>query len=110
MPFAYLTRDTQASLQSLEEQLVQEWRQPGKDVLEPVIIEERERGGGPPDVYVIWQAWTDLSRSERTQVILNAYEQRYGREASLQVMVALGFTSEEAHRNGIRYAPLEPAA
>jgi hypothetical protein len=109
MSFAYLTSSTNARLLDLEARLLQEWRQPQQEAVEPIIIEEREGRGGPPDLYVIWQDWADLSRSDRSKIILNAYEQQYGREASLEIMVANGLTPKEADLMGIEYKPLEPA-
>ncbi len=110
MPFAYLTHSTQARFLELETRLLQEWRHPQREAVEPIIIEERAGRDGPPDLYVIWHEWADISRSERSKIILNAYEQRYGREAALEVMVATGYTADEADRMGIEYAPLEPVA
>lgn len=109
MPFAYLTNSTKSRLVDLEVRLLQEWRHPQREAVEPIIIEEREGRDGPPDLYVIWHEWKDVSRAERSKIILNAYEQRYGREASLEIMVATGLTAEEADRIGIEYAPLETA-
>jgi len=109
MSFAYLTGSTNSRLLDLEARLLQEWRHPQKAV-EPIIIEERAGRGGPPDLYVIWQEWADLSRSERFKIILNAYEQQYGEKAALEIMVVTGLTPDEAERAGIEYAPLETAA
>lgn len=109
MSFAYLTDSTNSRLLDLEERLLQEWRHPQK-AAEPVIIEERAGRDGPPDLYVIWQEWADVSRSQRFKIILNAYEQQYGKKAALEIMVVTGYTPDEAERAGIKYAPLEMAA
>ena len=91
------------SAAELTRRLVEEWRNPESTAAQPVILEESQGANQPRHVYVIWDEWEDLSQTERSEIIMDAYEQRYGLEQSLAVTVAMGLTAEEADRMGIRY-------
>lgn len=88
----------------LKTRLVAEWRRSQSDQSQPVIIEESGGANQPLHVYVIWDEWSDLDMVDRSEIIMDACAERYGRDQSLNVTVAMGLTSVEADRMGIRYA------
>jgi len=87
----------------LRKRLREEWARDEDNDEEPVIIEERDRPNQPSHLYVIWSDWSSLSIEERSEIILDVYEEIRGREAVLDVTVALGLTPLEAERMRIRY-------
>ena len=87
----------------LQLRLVEEWRDPSEEAEEPVIIEETHAENLPTHLYVIWRAWGDLSQRDRSEIIMDAYEEVRGPDGALLVSVAMGLTPAEAERMGIRY-------
>jgi hypothetical protein len=69
----------------------------------PVIVEERPPRGAL-HVYVVWNdpAWVELERQERSEVIIDAYEQKQPDDA-YKITIAMGLTSNEADRMRINY-------
>ncbi|MDQ3081488.1 MAG: hypothetical protein M3R07_04660 [Gemmatimonadota bacterium] len=88
---------------ALRERLVAEWRHPDENATQPIILEERGGANQPLHVYVVWDAWADLSGIERSELIVEAFEERYGAQQALNVTVAMGLTMSEADRLGIAY-------
>lgn len=70
---------------------------------QPIIIDETTGQGLPVHLYVIWDDWLPLGSIERSEVIMDAYEQVHGRGGAVHVTVAMGLTPVEADRLGIRY-------
>lgn len=87
----------------LTRRLVSEWRARNSKAEQPIILEETGGANQPMHVYVIWDEWDDLSQAERSSVIMDAFEERYGKTKSLNVTVAVGLTSAEAQRMGLEY-------
>ena len=52
---------------------------------------------------MIWDDWSDLDQVERSEIIMDAFEDRYGKDRACNVTVALGLTPAEAERMGIGY-------
>ncbi len=103
MPVRQITRKkTSESERELLEKLLIEWRATDSRAQQPVILEEREGPGKPVHIYVIWDDWARLSGIERSEIIMDAYEQHYGHDAALDVTVAMGLTPVEADRMGIK--------
>jgi hypothetical protein len=103
MPIRQLSRRTRdPEAQSLLERLVAEWQHPDPKASQPIILEEREGPGKTIHVYVIWDDWGSLSGVERSEIIVDAFEQRYGQQESLDLTVAMGLTPVEADRMGIK--------
>ena len=86
--------------QALLIRLVDEWQRPAQ---QPIIIEEGGGQGQPVQLYVVWDDWAPLRSIERSEVIMDAYEQVRGRAGTTNVSVAMGLTPIEAERLGIRY-------
>jgi hypothetical protein len=87
----------------LTDRLVAEWKAKASKAEQPVIIEE---GGGPHQplhVYVVWDEWGELNQLERSTIIVDAFERRYGKTKALNLTVAMGLTPREADRMGIEY-------
>ncbi len=110
MSYARIVHNISPLHHDLLRRLTKEWRDPQEGIKEPIIIEESERQQAPTHLYVIWNEWSSLSQNDRSEIILDAYEQAKGRNFALNVTVAMGLTSQEAQRMGIEYAPLETAA
>src|SRR3954470_2320518 len=89
--------------QALLDKLVAEWRQPTSGADQPIIIEETASQNLPVHLYVIWDDWAPLGSIERSEVIMDAYEQLHGRGGAVNVTVAMGLTPMEADRLGIQY-------
>jgi hypothetical protein len=67
----------------------------------PRIIEEDDRLSQNMHVYVLWDAWASVSERERSEIILEAYEQARGKDEMLRISVAMGVTPIEAARMGL---------
>ena len=89
--------------QTLLNRLLSEWRQPAPGAQQPIIIEETAAQNLPVHLYVVWDDWAPLGSIERSEIIMDAYEQLRGRGAAINVTVAMGLTPVEADRLGIRY-------
>lgn len=89
--------------QALLARLIAEWQQPVPGSKQPVIIEEATGQNQPVHLFVIWDDWESLGSIERSEMIMDAYEQLRGRAGALNVTVAMGLTPVEAERLGIRY-------
>ncbi|HVX84854.1 MAG TPA: hypothetical protein VH253_08570 [Phycisphaerae bacterium] len=104
MPFAKLvhTNHRSATGAQLSGELLAEWRNPHAESREPIIIKD---GGGskPVHLYVIWSAWQPVDQLERSEIIMDVYEQVAGIEEAANVTIAMGLTEQEAHRLGIYY-------
>jgi hypothetical protein len=104
MPVKKLVRSGPSpSAQALLNRLVNEWQRPAAGAQQPIIIEESGGQGQPVHLYVIWDDWTPLGSIERSEVIMDAYEQVQAHGSAANVTVAMGLTPVEADRLGIRY-------
>jgi hypothetical protein len=104
MPLRQLQpRQLSSDARELKDRLIAEWRSPDPAAQQPVILEESGHPNQPLHVYVIWDEWAPLPQVERSEIIIDAYQERYGQAQSLNVTVAMGLTPEEADRMGIRY-------
>jgi hypothetical protein len=89
--------------QNLKKQLVREWKNKKSTAAQPIILEESGGASQPLHVYVIWDEWNKLSGIERSEIIMDAFEEVHGKAKALNVSVAMGLTPVEADRIGIRY-------
>ncbi len=87
----------------LKRQLEAEWRNTASTKAQPIILEERTGAGQPLHLYVIWDDWADLPQVERSEIIMDAFEELFGQDKCLDVTVAMGLTPTEADRLGIHY-------
>ena len=87
----------------LREELLKEWRNPSENAPEPVIIEEPQGAQGAVHVYVIWSRWSGLNDRERSEIIVDAFEELRGSEEAVRLSVAMGLTPDEAKRLRIEY-------
>src|SRR5438132_2656746 len=62
----------------LRDRLIAEWRNPDSRAAQPIILEERTGHDQPIHVYVVWDDWVAIGNIERSEVIMDAFEQRYG--------------------------------
>ncbi len=88
--------------ETLLERLTEEMRHPSEQSVEPVIIFE-EKPSGVLELYVVWSDWVGLSMEERSEIIMDAYEEVYGLDRRRWVSMAIGVTPEEAPRYNIFY-------
>src|SRR5947209_5958332 len=104
MPVKKLTRPGPSpTAQVLLNRLVDEWRAPDPKATQPIIVEESGGQSQPTHLYVVWDDWAPLGSIERSEVIMDAYEEIQGRPGAANVTVAMGLTPLEADRLGIRY-------
>ncbi|WP_165373280.1 hypothetical protein [Sorangium cellulosum] len=52
-------------------------------------------------IYVIWDDWGTLGQQERSEIIMDAYEEAQGQQRALGVAVAMGLTRAEGQRMGV---------
>lgn len=112
MPFGTIVQEEDEELNRLRERLRQEWAGEQADALGPVIIETTNNlrpQSTPTHLYVFWSAWSGLSQQQRSEMMMNVYEQVRGRASALNVTLAMGLTPEEAARMGIHYATSDAA-
>jgi hypothetical protein len=103
MPVRHLKRrPTGKAAEDLRQELIEELRAP-RESGQPEVLFEGGGKGQPVHVYVIWDQWGDLPQQERSDVIMDAYEEHYGQDEALNVTVAMGLTSDEARRMGIEH-------
>ena len=106
MPKGHLVQEVNAAQQELRARLHREWSDPQDDASGPVIIETTDAlrpQRVATHLYVVWDAWHDLTQRERSEMIMDVYEAVRGRSFALNVTVAMGLTPEEADRMRIRY-------
>jgi hypothetical protein len=95
-------RQPNPAAQQLRARLAAEWINP-TSAPQPIILEEHDGAGRLSHVYVVWDDWENLTGVERSEIILDACEARYGRAHTMTVTIAMGLTRAEADRFGIRY-------
>ena len=74
-----------------------EWRNKSNEQ-QPAIIVEQPNAMQPAHLYVIWDAWKELSLQERSEIIMDVFEKVEGKAAAANVTVAMGLTEDEAQR------------
>lgn len=103
MPIGRLVLSQDLQSEELRVRLKQEWTHPSQST-QPVLIEAAgDRLSGSTHLYIIWDDWQPLDQRERSEIIMQAYEETHDRQDVLRVTVAMGLTVEEAGRMGIRY-------
>jgi hypothetical protein len=85
--------------QALVDDLVAVLRQASPTQGEPLIVENQIAQTKSVHVVVIWDKWSDLSPSERSTIILDAYRKARRLQGST-ITVAMGLTTEGALRMG----------
>ena len=103
MPVRTFRKKLHPHVSDLVDRLAAEWKAKKSKAAQPIILEEKGRGPSPTHIYVIWDDWADLSQVERSEIILDAFEKRYGFDKDFNVTVAMGLLPVEADRLGIEY-------
>jgi len=67
----------------------------------PRIIEEEDRLSRSMHVYVFWDEWQSVPEQERSEIILEAYQEARGQQEMLRITVAMGLTPLEAKNLGL---------
>jgi hypothetical protein len=67
----------------------------------PKIVEEDVRLSNNFRVYVSWDDWASVPDTERSEIILEAYNHARGVPEMLRISVAMGLTPLEAKQLGI---------
>lgn len=99
MPIRHLSKlGEQKDRLELARQLLEEWVHPNPAAEEPIIVSEGGAEDAPQHIYVVWQAWQDMDQVERSEIIMDAAEEKYGTDAAIRITVAMGLTREEARR------------
>ncbi len=76
---------------------------------QPIIDEQRFPESGAIRVYVIWDRWDRVPDEERTDTILQAYEEAEGKETRDRIAIAVGLTVPEASESGLLPYQVLPA-
>jgi hypothetical protein len=87
----------------LKSRLVAEWLDHGTVEPRPDIREETDARGQTVHIYAIWDDWGALPQQDRSEIIMDAYEEALGQQKALEVSVAMGVTRDEAQRMGISH-------
>jgi len=102
MPVHKIRRNLSPQAFELRAALVAEWRSPRADKsAEPVIYEVDPGADEPLWLYVVWSRWKDVSPTDRSDVILDAFEEIRGKEELVRIAAAIGLTPAEARAEGI---------
>ena len=75
----------------------------------PLIIEEDAPYSERIHVTVIWDRWAQIGPQERSQIIVEAYEQVRGPGTFLTLTSALGLTHADAKKLGVENGVLQAA-
>lgn len=62
----------------------------------PDIREQLIRPGQRVMIAVVWTKWRDVEAALRPQIILDAYERRFGEDKLREIALAVGLTPEES--------------
>jgi hypothetical protein len=103
MPVRQIAPARSSEHHTLVDELAAEWGAAQSANAEPVILEERERGGRLVHVYVVWSKWRHMDRVERSEIIMEAAEKHLPQDQVLNVSIAMGLTPDEASRFGLKY-------
>jgi hypothetical protein len=68
----------------------------------PRIIEEDDALSKTTRVYVLWDEWGSVTERERSEIILEAYQQAFDQQTMLRITVAMGVTPAEAASLGLK--------
>ncbi len=110
MPIARLIDGNASARGLLRQRLASEWRGEISTLeTQPVLIEDKgkdNRFGMRPSthLYVIWDQWQPLTPQERSEIIMDAYEDTHELADVTRVTVAMGLTDTEAQAAGIHWA------
>ena len=83
--------------------LAAEWSDAKSANAEPVILEEKDREGRLVHVYVVWDAWSQVERTERSEIVMDAAEKVLPQPRVMDITIAMGLTREEAMRMGLKF-------
>lgn len=89
--------------QEFVSELSTEWSKPNPTAVEPAIYLERDRDGRVAHVYVLWEKWASVDRTERSEIVMDAAEKVLPKDDVLNISIAMGLTAEEADRLGLRF-------
>ena len=103
MPVRTYVPNRPAPYTNLVDRLADEWRAPDATAAEPVILEEPDRLGVVRHVYVVWDAWAQLSREVRAEIIMDAADRVKPRPTVSDITIAMGLTADEADRFQIKW-------
>lgn len=88
--------------QELRKKLVSEWKGEMPAFADlgsaPEIIEEEAKPGLIESVYVVWEAWRDLDKQTRSELIVDAFREVKGEGKLAELMMAIGLTQSERAR------------
>ena len=106
MPFGHLIPEIDPRSEDFRQRLLREWSGETQESSGPVIVETTDAlrpQQAPTHLYVFWDAWRDLSQRERSEIIMDVYEDVRGLAYARNVTIAMGLTLEEADRMKLRY-------
>ncbi len=93
----------QPTVVDLERRLTDEFRTPNlQQGVQPIIHAEPPEPDPIKRLFVIWDDWAELDLKNRSEIIMNAFQSVYGLPTAAKVTIAMGLTSAEAERMGIK--------
>ncbi len=110
MPIGQLVKNNAERIADLQNRLAVEWKFPGTSSIfesAPVLIEDEQparigQSRTPIHLYAIWDEWADLSQTERSEILTDAYTKTHPNNI-LRVTLAMGLTHAEAAKMGLSY-------
>jgi hypothetical protein len=97
MPIRNLKPQSNQNSLELKAALVNEMR--NETSTGPLIL--KEDAGFPAKslhVFVVWDDWRGSTQKERSEVVMDAFEEVYGQAEAQRITVAMGLTEEEADK------------
>lgn len=89
----------------LRVQLLAEWSGGQAEEPRPEIVEELNQARRVVRVYVIWDSWRGIDDGKRSEMIMDAFVEKYGLESVMDVTVAMGLTASEAKESAWARSP-----
>ena len=89
----------------LRVQLLAEWSGGQAEEPRPDIVEELNQEGRVVHVCVIWDSWQGVDDGKRSEMIMDAFVEKYGLESVMDVNVAMGLTPLEAKESARARSP-----
>jgi len=79
-------------------ELIAEWKSGAASEPKPVLLDQKD-DRGRRYLRVTWDRWKGLDHEQRSEVVMEAFVAVHGQQAVLNVVVAVGVTTDEDARS-----------